>query len=450
MGNDFVKDKAPKLGLFLALVAGLLFGFLPTRFTNLALAGFALMALVFLSPFFGLLLVLAAFAVDNVVLLNLGVAITPVKALAALALVSFILHFFSGRTRLVVSRQVPLIVAFISLASVSLIFASPFPEKGLVPIVRLFFMLALFLLISSLVNSVKRLKLVMLTIVLSSAVVSVLSLVFFGFFENGRFIGADADPNYLIILLFPALIFGIYLALMQKRFSQKLVYAVPIAPIFLSMILTFSRGGMIAVGLSFVMVASLQLRKIRSLLPLLLIIAMLVPFIPSELGERVSSLEELPLVLEGSYEDTSLYYRFGLFLSGLNMFFHNPLAGVGIANFRYHVTDYNMLGFSTKAQVAHNTYVSILAEMGIFAFLVFAAIILVTLNQLMAIRKFVNGQGHEARHIFRALLVSFFGLLLLAFFLDAQFEKQIWLVIALVAAFWGALRSESARAAMVE
>jgi O-antigen ligase len=88
----------------------------------------------------------------------------------------------------------------------------------------------------------------------------------------------------------------------------------------------------------------------------------------------------------GTEEVGSRIKRISLIIAGLRMFADHPLLGVGISQFGYFYNFYQPLGLQGMAEtvklIPNNIYVELLAELGIFGFLLFAAFLVVVYRRL--------------------------------------------------------------------
>jgi len=132
--------------------------------------------------------------------------------------------------------------------------------------------------------------------------------------------------------------------------------------------------------------------------------------------------------------------RTDLWTVGWRMVEAHPVRGVGVGNFQaesihyliapgaLHRTD---LIINTQ-HVAHNTYLQVLSEMGLVAFVPFLLILLFALGCLLTAAKgFAEREERGMEMIARATLVGLCGILAADFFVSGQFSKQLWLLLGL-------------------
>lgn len=131
----------------------------------------------------------------------------------------------------------------------------------------------------------------------------------------------------------------------------------------------------------------------------------------------------------------------------------NFVKGVGAGNFRVASIHYLLEpGAVTRSDqvistplVAHNTFLDVLAEEGIIGLSLFVAIILFSLGcTLRAAREFARRRDRGGEVLARALLIGLIGALVADTFLSQEYNKQLWLLLALGPALLSVARTESA------
>jgi len=134
---------------------------------------------------------------------------------------------------------------------------------------------------------------------------------------------------------------------------------------------------------------------------------------------------------------------------------HDPIFGVGAGNFRiveplYTITDINLRGtfqVLTLHNVVHNTYLHVLAELGAVGLILFIAVIGAALMMATrAVRRFAQSDDFEMEILGRGVIVGTLGMLTAFFFLSAQHEKQLPLVLGVLMALLSLARASTSRA----
>jgi O-antigen ligase len=257
----------------------------------------------------------------------------------------------------------------------------------------------------------------------SIANVFALSVYFFNFLPGisipsfgGRFEAFLVDPNayggYLTV------IFLIQLSVLiarQKMFSPSLMKINSLLLLF-GIVLTESRSAW--VGLVLGLVALLWFyrarfgRTVKVLLPLIIIITGIFVFLYTQTGLRILS----------SFDRTNtIEIRWQLIETGLDLWKHNPVFGIGIEAF----SELSPL-YLDKSFIIHNTYVWLLVETGIVGLAVF------TLLLLRVAKNFGTAIKHlpEERGITIGICCAFVSMLGFMIGIEAAYQRHLWLLFA--------------------
>jgi O-antigen ligase len=118
-----------------------------------------------------------------------------------------------------------------------------------------------------------------------------------------------------------------------------------------------------------------------------------------------------------------------------------PLQGVGAGNFPIVSIHYLLAPgallrddfiVSNKPKVAHNTYLEVLAELGIIGLTLFLIVIVFAIGCAVRAARYATRLGDREMDILaRALVVALAGLLAAYFFISREYSKQLWLLLAL-------------------
>jgi O-antigen ligase len=258
-----------------------------------------------------------------------------------------------------------------------------------------------------------------------------------GVTEGGeRFGGYLGNPNNLAAALLPALALAAFMLLASTRPFERITLLAACAVLLLTLLLTQSRGGLVGlVAMAFAAVAfsgSARGRAVRVLLGIGLCVGTYFAFFASTAArERASEFS-------GS-ESTG---RLDLWHVSLRMFEAHPFHGVGLDNFTvlapgYLASDIDIqradLFLRRVATQVHNTYLTVLVELGLVGEFVFVALLAgVGVVGIRAVRVLARSADPDAELIGRGLLVGAAGMLAAYVFFSAQYEKQLWLILGAV------------------
>src|SRR4051794_30630003 len=129
----------------------------------------------------------------------------------------------------------------------------------------------------------------------------------------------------------------------------------------------------------------------------------------------------------------------------------HPVNGVGVGNFQTSSVHYLLKPGAikrgdlivTQPKVAHNTYLQVLAEMGVVGLVLFLTILLFALwCAFRAARLFARKRDLRMELLARGVLISLIGLLVSYFFISEMYNKQFWLLLGLGPAIWAIARQE--------
>jgi O-antigen ligase len=129
-----------------------------------------------------------------------------------------------------------------------------------------------------------------------------------------------------------------------------------------------------------------------------------------------------------------------------------PVRGIGAGNFANTSVHYLLQPGAIvrddfivdTPKVAHNSYLEVLAELGVVGLVLFAGVLAFALTCIVkATRVFARIGDRQMELLSRGLLVALVGLLASDFFGSRQFEKQLWLLLALGPAFLALARAQA-------
>jgi O-antigen ligase len=294
----------------------------------------------------------------------------------------------------------------------------------------------LYFLIVTLVNSVQRVKLLILVMAVGCLFLAAHGMlqasspghagfggslaIVDGDLVRVRGLGIFHDPNDLALMLVVVLPFLLSHALFSgAAFASRLLGAAAAVPITYCIYLTNSRGGWLALGVMLVAFLGLHLRsKGASAALAVLVLAALVVLGPS----RLSTI---------STEEGSAHGRMITWGEGNRMLKQFPLFGIGYGLFA---------GRSELHLVAHNSFVHCWAELGLFGYFFWLGLILASMKDGLCLAKAPPDAPEDAvqlARLGRAGLAGLMGFLAAAFFLSRTYTQPLYVLLGLFAAFHG-------------
>lgn len=389
--------------------------------------------IILLSPHVGFLLMIASLGFEAI---TIGVPVTIFRILAIWTFCSWILkQLLAGRVPVVRASQNACIAAFMLTALVSAFFALQ-PGASTMQIATLIQLGVLYFFVTGIVNSEQRLTHVAWAWIIGGTAASLYAIATFASQGLARAVGGVSDPNYLVLYLTIPLALSLELFQVERSFLLKIFLIFSLLAFLAVTILSFSRGGLISVMVILVLWFFKSQNKSRITAFLLtiaiaiLIVFSFLPAIPLQSWlQRISP--QLALQDAGAG-------RFYIWRGGLDMFLDHPLVGVGIGNFLYRYPEYSYYDpRGAQQRVAHNTFLEVAAEQGIFGLLAFLSLLWVTYRYL----RIAATVAQERKLYFTAQLAQafhfgFLGFLAGSFFLTAHLSKSLWLLFGLTVAVY--------------
>lgn len=253
--------------------------------------------------------------------------------------------------------------------------------------------------------------------------------------EAARITSSSNDSNELAAVLVASLALATGLTLVARRKPALRTVAFGAAALSLGgVILTVSRSGLIALGVASLAAIVFAGRwRPRVLVMTGMIVGSAVIYFaflaPAATRERVTTSEG------GGHG------REDIWTVAWRMVEAHPVRGVGSGNFSTSSIHYLLIqpgvlrrsDFIVDTQkVAHNAYLQAWAETGVIGLALFAGLILGLLAcSLKAIRRFERDGNLLMEVLTRAQLVACIGLLASLFFASNQYNKQLWLLLAM-------------------
>jgi O-antigen ligase len=261
--------------------------------------------------------------------------------------------------------------------------------------------------------------------------------------EEGRLVGTIGDANFLAAILVPALVVAGFLLLTSRSLPARVILVPLTSVIALSLFMTQSRGGLVALGVSFLAGLAIGGRaRARVLVALLVISATGFVyygfFASTEARHRVTS-----------YSAESSAGRSDLWAVALREFETKPITGFGAGNFvaakpGFALESVNISRLDRVVDdpvIVHNTYLEVLAELGSVGLLLLASVLAGSLLAAWrGIRTLERHGAHDAASLARGIVIATIGILAAFVFLSAQYEKSLWLLLAASAASWSIAR----------
>lgn len=215
--------------------------------------------------------------------------------------------------------------------------------------------------------------------------------------------GPFNNPNIFAEYLEYILPTAIVLIFVYKNKINKILLAIMSSTMLICLVLTFSRGGWLGFAAAIFFFA---LVKFTRYIPILIAGGIAcIPFLPGVILTRLQSIV--------NFQDTSNSYRINVWQGTIAMIKDFFFTGVGYGYWAYKTAYLQYSINATKVWHAHNVYLQILAETGIFGFISFALVIITLFVLVVTHNK--KSSNLYSNYVSLALLCGIISLLIHGF-----------------------------------
>lgn len=355
--------------------------------------------------------------------------LTVIKYLgiACLIYAAFSLRFRATPLRLFATWQVRFFVPFaILVMALFVTLGDPLLPVEISPFMSFASFLAFLFVTLTLVDSVERLRWVLLMAVGSVAYASLHVLrewqKYGGMAAGYRPGWVTGDPNYYSISALLCIPIAIYLLRTRQAPWERYFCVGSVLVTVLALTLAASRGAFVGIAVAVVVMAFHSRHRLKLLAGALVVTIPLMLVAPSSPLSRILNPDR--------HDIYSAQHRADLVWAGLAMFESRLLTGIGPGNFKPLLGRFADLD---EHHIAHNTYIEVMAETGIPGILLFLSTIAATYVSLERIRRARPGDDLLGRTA-EALEVALAGFLSAGLFISAENHRLFWLIVFLSAA----------------
>lgn len=352
--------------------------------------------LIFLYPYFGLLVFFVDLVVSPAVLWpQLGV-LHPDALLGATLLTSVIFHKkFKGEPFIFFRERMSWMLVFFLAAMVASVPTSVWPSNSVTTIVDFLTTIIYYLLIINVVTTEKRLKGLIWLFILAGGYNAISSAI--AYFKGDLMVAqgieraeslTGADPNTLAVSLVLAIPFMAFALGWTKAKYLRLFSLLLAAASIFTVAITGSRSGVIGLLAVMFFIWINSKNRLVTLMIILVSISFGWMVLPAQYKERYSTITSGEV-------DASTQGRYDAWNAGMRMFWDRPFLGVGTGNFS---AAYGSGNYSKQAHwlKPHNMYVQIISELGIVGIVTFGGLIWFMIRQNFRLRKRMRERGIDA------------------------------------------------------
>ena len=393
----------------------------------LARTDLAVLALVAVAP------------VEEAIRLGGSTFLSVTKLLGALALVSFVLRALRSQRPLVLDGTQAIVLGILAVALVSMLAAAESAE-AITTAARYASFALVYVVVTQFAGEETFLRRVAWIVAGGATVAAAWGLA--NYFAGDAPVATvpGKDPGDFAFALATSLPLIFWLLGTQRHALVRIAVGSALAVVFAGIVLSLVRGALVGIAAGLLFFVVTDRRRVRVLLAggaLALAAAVLV--IRSDPARFESALEQKQHVAE--YNVTT---RLDLWGAAASLLADNPALGVGPGNFRYEYQEAAALPQGPQSlNVAHNAYLDVGAEIGLFGMLLFLLYLgVVFLRSTAEVRARFGPPGYA-----QALRVSLVIAAASAMFLSEQYYLPFWLLGGLVTAIWVGRREEERAAA---
>ena len=254
--------------------------------------------------------------------------------------------------------------------------------------------------------------------------------------EDFRIGGPIGEPNFYSQILLPLVALAFERMCNGRTLTRRVLAGWAFVVCLLAIVFSFSRGALVGLAAMIGMMMLLRPPRPQELLLALLLFLPILPFVPTQYIERVTTLVDVvPGMNNDPRSEVSFRGRTSELIAGLMMFRDHPILGVGVNNYPIHYQDYaRRIGLETRRQprAPHSLYLEVLAELGFFGVLTFGALLWHLFHGIYLARKrFRRYRLLEYANLTTAVGVGLIGYLSAALFLHAAYPRFLWLLVGI-------------------
>lgn len=245
-------------------------------------------------------------------------------------------------------------------------------------------------------------------------------------------VGLIGNRNSFAMYVNIALVCAYLLHQGSRRPIEKIMLAMSIPVLFLALALTFSRAGLIALGvaMTFVLFKAARERRFQILIASSVLIVLIAAFLPAAFWSRAGSI--VPSIQR--QEDT-FGLRVSLWKAGIRMVADHPITGVGPGNFKVALPKYAQGVMMGRGLGAHNSYVSVAAEMGTVGLALFLLLHVIVLRRIhRASAEAVRSDNKDIAFFALTAETCIYVIMLTALSGHLEYTKYLWIFFGLAIA----------------
>jgi O-Antigen ligase len=272
-------------------------------------------------------------------------------------------------------------------------------------------------------------------------------LALMGISKGGVGIGAwMGDENDFCMVMNMVVPFGYFLLFSSAGVVQKMKYLGALGTFILAAMASLSRGGFIGLASVGAYCWYRSPKKLNALIVVVVAVLFMLIFAPETYWDEISSSTSDETMEVGTGAER--LYTWGV---GMDMFFANPIIGIGQSNFPWTFYLYEagrtFHEKSISGRQAHSAWVTLISELGLSGIVIIGAMLLQCYKDLKLVRtRFApvesrqkHGQtvqaGEDMRvYLARAMEGSLIGFIVSGVFISTLWYPSLWIIMGFVVA----------------
>jgi O-antigen ligase len=266
--------------------------------------------------------------------------------------------------------------------------------------------------------------------------------------------GPVGGPNRFAQILLTMLPLGLSLLWTERKRDTRLLAALTSGLILAGVLLTYSRGGSVALIALVWLLFVFGYLRVRQILVGAVVTGLLVTAVaPGYIG-RIQSMIGLErfvseAVVEKKQGDSAIRGRLTEMLAAMHVFLDHPVVGVGPGQF----SPFYSLEYMQNPEIqfrhientrrAHTLYFELAAETGILGLALFLTIAGIVLVRLGRLRRQLRLRRPDLSHVAAAFYASLAMYFVTAVFLHFSYQRYYWIALALAAIAARLIQEES-------
>lgn len=260
-----------------------------------------------------------------------------------------------------------------------------------------------------------------------------------------RIAGPLGDPNFFAQILLMLVPLALALAWRGRSRGERLLALGAALLLAAGTVFTYSRGGALALAVVVVLAWVGRGVRLREVAAGVALVALLYVVLPADFTRRLTTLEQFTGGEEAAlHPDSSFEKRRLVTEAAWRMYVAHPVLGVGAGNYTTRYTPFaDAVGSGAREYdepfgpaFPHNLYLEVAAETGLVGLALFGAALAVAFASLETARRRLARAGRSLEATLAgATAVALAGYLVSSLFLHGNFQRYLWLLLALAAAF---------------